>query len=105
MASLWDALKALEQRVNDRRLVIAEECDGLARLVSGLEQHAMGGHHMVSSRTAIGLFIKMREAIDEIKAIIGEDGDAASRLTKMSDSVDGTKSVRIRFQIFVNIVY
>lgn len=93
ISSLWEALKGLEQRVNDRKLVIAEECAGLARLVSGLEQHAMGGHHMVSSRTAIGLFIKMRESIAEIKAVVGEDGDAAAKLSKLSHSVDVTKSV------------
>lgn len=53
----------------------------------------MGGHHMVSSRTAIGLFIKMRESIAEIKAIAGEDGDAAQKLTKLTESIDITKTV------------
>lgn len=93
IASLWDSLRNLESNINNRRALISEECLSLERLLGGLEQHAMRGHHMVSSRTAIGLFIKMREAIGEIRAAAGEDGEAAAGLGKLANQLDSTNKV------------
>ncbi len=88
ISGLWESLKTLEEKVENRKETMLEECRRLERLLTGLEQHAMQGHHLCSSRTAIGLFMKIRECLREMKATGGEDENAVRQLNKLSESIE-----------------
>jgi seryl-tRNA synthetase len=70
ISSLWDSLKSLETKVTDNSTNISAVCSRLERVTAGLERHSMQGHHLVGSRSAVGLFLKLREGIDEIRTLV-----------------------------------
>ncbi len=94
IAGLWEALQHLEEKVNSRKKTIGVECDRLERLIAGLEQHSMKGHHMVSSRTAIGLFLKIREGLSEIKTLAGQEERSGESLSSLARRAEETTMVR-----------
>jgi len=70
--SLRQSLTSLEKSSEDRGRLAKAECDRLLRLVSGLEKHTMHGHHLVASRTTVGLLLKIRHGLDNLKRLLEE---------------------------------
>jgi chromosome segregation ATPase len=79
ISSLWDSLKSLETKVTDNSTNITSVCSRLERITAGLERHSMQGHHLVGSRSAVGLFLKLREGINEIRTLVGTTSKASHR--------------------------
>lgn len=86
VGSLWDSLKGLETKVTDNSTNISAVCGRLERIVAGLERHSMQGHHLVGSRSAVGLFLKLREGIDEIRTLVGTTSKDTARSSSDRDS-------------------
>ena len=61
-----------ERALEERKRIVQSECDRLVRLVSGIERHTMHGHHAVASRTTIGLLLKTRHGLENLKRAVLE---------------------------------
>ena len=71
-ATLKHSCEVAERTLEDRKTVVQSECDRLIRLVSGIERHTMHGHHAVASRTTIGLLLKTRHGLENLKRAVLE---------------------------------
>jgi predicted RNase H-like nuclease (RuvC/YqgF family) len=80
--ALITALRQSLEKSESERLVrdqtLLEDCERLLRLVSGVEKHSMHGHHLVASRTATSLLLKIRQSINNIKGALLQQNPSSS---------------------------
>jgi len=76
-AALKQTCETAEKALEDRKRIVQSECDRLVRLVSGIERHTMHGHHAVASRTTIGLLLKTRHGLENLKKAVLEGASTA----------------------------
>eukprot|EP01041_Mallomonas_annulata_P009759 gene9759-20294_t len=64
ITTLKTTLEAVEKAVNEQQRTLINESSRILRLVAGLEKHTLHGLHIVASRTAVGLLLKIRQGVE-----------------------------------------
>ena len=75
-AALKESCGVVERSLDGTKRVVHSECDRLIRLVSGIERHTLHGHHAVASRTTIGLLLKTRHGLENLKKTVLDGSNA-----------------------------
>ena len=89
-AALKESCELAERSLDGTKRVVHSECDRLIRLVSGIERHTLHGHHAVASRTTIGLLLKTRHGLENLKKTVLDGSNAIlAHATSDLDAVGG----------------
>jgi len=98
-SNLKQSCDLAERALEEKKRIVQAECDRLIRLVSGIERHTTHGHHAVASRTTIGLLLKTRHGLENLKRAVIEGGTTlatSSSSSSSSSSVDDFGSSALR---------
>lgn len=93
-SNLKQSCDLAERALEEKKRIVQAECDRLIRLVSGIERHTTHGHHAVASRTTIGLLLKTRHGLENLKRAVVEGGTTLA--TSSSSTVDDFGSSALR---------
>lgn len=73
--TLRQSLEKNERDRTNRDSLLLDDCERLLRLLNSIEKHSLHGHHLVASRTATTLLLKLRQNIDSMKCTIQQSAN------------------------------
>jgi hypothetical protein len=85
-SSLKQSCDVADRALEEKKRIVQAECDRLIRLVSGIERHTTHSHHAVASRTTIGLLLKTRHGLENLKRAVVEGGTTLATTSSPSSS-------------------
>ena len=69
---LKKTIEDIDAKTSSTHKKLSECCRKVLRFVSGLERHTMHGLHIVASKVAVGLILKIRQGLEEMFLLLSD---------------------------------